>query len=328
MIAAVTVRWGLLSTARINAEIMAGGRESQDAEIVAVASRERSRAEAYAREHGLARAHGSYEELLADPQVDAVYNPLPNSLHVPWTTRALEAGKHVLCEKPLSHRPADVEALFDLAAHEGVVLQEAFMYRHHPQSARVAELVRGGSVGRLRGVLAVFSFRLTDPANIRMLPELDGGALMDLGCYCVSGSRLLAGEPERVQAEQVLGETGVDIAFHGTMRFPGDVVAQFEASFEAPRRQRLEAIGEEGVLVVEAPWRQDWGGDVLIERGGEVERVEIPEGNAYRLELENMAATIRGETEPLLGRKESLGQARAIEALYRAASESRAIEPG
>jgi xylose dehydrogenase (NAD/NADP) len=322
----MTVRLGLLSTARINREILAGAAETDAVDVVAVASRERARAEAYAREHELERAHGRYEELLADPEVDAVYNPLPNSLHVPWSARALEAGKHVLCEKPLSPRADDVAAAFDVAEEHGLVLMEAFMYRHHPQTARVAELVRDDAIGRLRAVRAVFSFRLADRADIRMRSELDGGALMDVGCYCVSGARLLAGEPELVYGDATRADTGVDVAFHGTLRFPADVVAQFEASFLAPRRQRLEATGEDGTLVVEAPWRPDWGGDVLLDRGSEVERFETPEANAYRLELENFAAAVAGGAAPLLGRDEALGQARVLEALFRSAADGRAVE--
>ena len=321
------VSLGLLSTARINEDVLAGARASAAVEVVAVASRERTRAEAYARAHGIPRAHGSYDDLLTDPDVEAVYISLPNSLHVPWSLRALEAGKHVLCEKPLSRRPADAEAAFRLAADRGLVLMEAFMYRHHPQTRRVAELVAEGGVGRLRSVRGTFSFPLADLANIRMLPELDGGALMDLGCYCVSGSRLLAGEPERVYGEQVLAPTCVDAAFFGTLRFPGEVLAQFEASFSAPRRQRLEAIGEEGLLAVEAPWRIDWPGDVVLERDGRVERVEIQTGDSYRLELENMAAAIRGEADPLLGREDAVAQARVLESLHRSADEGHPLAP-
>ena len=241
--------------------------------------------------------------------------------------RALEAGKHVLCEKPLSRRPDEVAAAFEVAARSRLVLMEAFMYRHHPQTGRVARLVREGAIGRLRAVRAAFSFPLHDRMDIRMLKALDGGALMDVGCYCVSGSRLLAGEPERVFGEQVVGETGVDVAFHGTMRFPGDICAQFDASFVAPVRQSLEAVGEDGVLVVEAPWRQDWGGSVLLRRDGEVERVVIEEEDAYRRQLENMSYAIRGRAEPLLGRDDALGQARAIAALYRSADEGRPVTP-
>ena len=317
----MTVRLGLLSTARINDQILRGSAETEAVEVVAVGSRDGARAEAYARERGLARAHGSYESLLADPALDAVYVALPNALHAEWAVRALEAGKHVLVEKPFSARPDAVESAFDVAGRHGLVLAEAFMYRHHPQTARVAELVRGGAIGRLRSIQARFAFRLTDPANIRAARDLGGGALLDLGSYCVSGARLLAGEPERVQAEVVpLGD--VDGAFHGMLRFPGEIVAQFEASFLAPLGQRLEAAGENGVLVVEAPWRQDWGGDVLLRRGDEVERIEIPPANAYTLELEDFASAIRGERAPLLGREDALGQARTLAALLAAAEPS------
>ena len=325
MLRRVTLRLGLLSTARINREILRAAAATADVEVVAVASRERERADAYAREQGLDHAYGTYEELLADPEVDAVYNPLPNSLHVPWSQRALEAGKHVLCEKPLSRRPDDVARLFELAERRGLLVAEAFMYRHHPQSNRLRELVDEGTIGPLRLIRGAFSFPLSDPANIRMLRDLDGGALMDVGCYCVSGARLLAGEPERVSGEQTLAPSGVDVAFHGTMRFAGDVVAQFDASFLVPMRQSLEAIGEDGSIIVEAPWRQDWGGRVLIRRGDEVEEVAIPAASAYQLELEDFAAAARGEREPLLGRQDALAQARALEALQRAADEGRSV---
>jgi len=320
------LRLGLLSTARINRAILDGAADSDLVEVVAVASRDAARAREYAREHGIPRAHGSYDDLLADPGVDAVYIPLPNRLHHEWTQRALAAGKHVLCEKPYSRRPSEVEEAFDVAERSGLVLMEAFMYRHHPQMRRVVELVSGGAVGRLRAIRAAFTFRLDDAANVRLQPELDGGALMDVGCYCVSGARLLAGEPIRVQAEQVTGETGVDVAFHGTLRFADDVVAEFHASFVAPRAQELEAIGEEGSLVVEAPWRADWGGDLLLRRNDQVERMEVGPVNPFLLELENFAAAVEGRAEPLLGREDALGQARAIDALYRAAAEGRAVE--
>ena len=177
----MSVRFGILSTARINEKVLAGARESELVEVAAVASRDQARAGEYAREHGIARAYGGYEELLADPELDAVYISLPNSLHVKWSIRALEAGKHVLCEKPLSRRPDDVERAFDVADRTGLLLTEAFMYRHNPQTARLQELVAGGAIGQLRFVRAAFSFTLSDPANIRLSSDLDGGALMDIG---------------------------------------------------------------------------------------------------------------------------------------------------
>ncbi len=317
------MRLGLLSTANINRLVLAGARASDAVEAVAVASRDAGRAAAYAREHGLERAHGSYEALLADPDVDAVYISLPNSMHVDWSVRALEAGKHVLCEKPLARRPEDVERAFDAADRAGRVLAEAFMYRHHPQAARVAELVRGGAIGGLRAIRASFSFPLADLENVRMRPELDGGSLMDVGCYCVSGARLLAGEPERVYGEQRLGPTGVDTTFVGTLCFPGDVVATFHSSMDLPPRQELEALGTEGTLLVQAPWRVDLGGDLLLEG----ERVDVPEADSYRLELEDLAAAIAGEREPLLGREDALGQACTIDALYRSAEAGEPVAP-
>jgi xylose dehydrogenase (NAD/NADP) len=178
----VPVKWGIISTAAINRQFLDGARESSELQIVAVASRERASAERYAREHGIERAHGGYDSLLADSEVEAVYISLPNSLHIEWAVRALEAGKHVLCEKPLSRRAADVIRAFDVAEREGRLLMEAFMYRHNPQTQRLSELVRSGTIGRLRMVRAAFSFVADDPANVRFSAALDGGALMDVGC--------------------------------------------------------------------------------------------------------------------------------------------------
>jgi D-xylose 1-dehydrogenase (NADP+, D-xylono-1,5-lactone-forming) len=321
-----TVSWGFLSTANINDKLLAGAAESDRADVIAVASRDAARAEAYARERGIERAYGSYEELLADPDVEAVYISLPNSLHVEWSIRALEAGKHVLCEKPLSRRAADVERAFDVAEESGRLLMEAFMYRHNPQTARLKELADGGAIGRLRLVRAAFSFSLTDGENVRLNSSLDGGGLMDVGCYCVSGTRLLGGEPERVYGEQVLGESGVDEVFTGTMRLPGDVLAQFDAGLVLPVRDELEAIGEDGSLFLDDPWHCKRPVIELRTAGG-VEEIAVEPADSYRLQLENISDAIRGEAEPLLGREDAVGQARAIEALYRSATEGRPVNP-
>ena len=313
------MRLGLLSTANINRAILAGAAKAGRIDVAAVASRDASRADTYAAEHGIARAHGSYEALLADPDVEAVYISLPNGMHHEWTMHALAAGKHVLCEKPYTRHPHEAEEAFEAADAAGLVLAEAFMYRHHPQTATVARLVADGAIGRLCAVKATFTFPLRDLSDVRALPELDGGALMDVGCYCVSGIRLLAGEPEHVRGEQVTGTTGIDMAFHGTLRCAGDVVGQFEATFRSPQRQSLEAVGEDGELVVEAPWRVDWGGSVTLRRDGATELVEVDEADAYTLELENLADAIDGRAPALLGRADAVGQARAIDALYRSA---------
>jgi D-xylose 1-dehydrogenase (NADP+, D-xylono-1,5-lactone-forming) len=255
--------------------------------------------------------------------VEAVYISLPNSLHVEWSIRALEAGKHVLCEKPLSRHPEEVERAFDAADRAGRLLMEAFMYRHNPQTAKLLELVRGGAIGQLRVVRAAFSFSLADPRNIRLAAELDGGALMDVGCYCVSGARLLAGEPARVFGASA-ERSGVDVVFAGTLALDGGVMALFDCGLALPFRDELEAIGEEGSIFLDDPWhcRKPM---IEVRRGGDLERIEIPRVDSYRLELENFADAIRGEAEPLLGREDALGQARAIDALYRSVSKSEAV---
>jgi D-xylose 1-dehydrogenase (NADP+, D-xylono-1,5-lactone-forming) len=311
--------WGIISTAHINRLVLAGARESDRVDVVAVASRDQARAEAYAREHGIERAFGSYEALLADPDIDAVYVSLPNSLHVEWSIRALEAGKHVLCEKPLDRRPDEVERAFEAAARSGRILMEAFMYRHNPQTAKLRELVEAGAIGQLGVVRSAFSFSLGDPDNVRLAADLDGGALMDVGCYCVSGSRLLGGEPERVYGEQVTGESGVDVLFSGTMRFPDGVAAHFDCGFVLPARDELEVVGSEGSLFLDDPWHARRP-VIELRRESGVEEIALQPADSYRLELENLSDAIHGEAEPLLGRDDAVGQARTIDALYRSAA--------
>jgi predicted dehydrogenase len=306
-----------MSTARINAAVIPGLRESPESELVAVASRSGGRAAEYAREWGIPRAHGSYEALLDNPEVEAVYISLPNGPHVEWSIRAVEAGKHVLCEKPFARYPADVERAFDAADRAGRLLMEAFMWRHHPQTHRLRELVADGAIGELRLIRATFSFTLR-PDDVRLDPTLAGGALMDVGCYCVSGSRLLGGEPTEVSARQVLGRSGVDMRLAGTLVFPGDVLAQIDCAFDLPFRQGLEAIGSEGTARVATPWGIDSPG-IVLDRGGNSERIDVGVADRYRLQSDNFSRAIRGVEPQLLGRADALGQARAIDALYRSA---------
>jgi xylose dehydrogenase (NAD/NADP) len=315
----MALRWGLLSTARINDAFLRGVEESSSSDVVAVASRDGERARTYAQAHGIASAHGSYEALLDDPTVDAVYISLPNGMHLDWTERALRAGKHVLCEKPLGRDPDAVAAAFDLAEQQGVALREAFMYRHNPQTVRLAELVAEGAIGTLRSIRSTFSFVLSDPDDVRLSGDLDGGALLDLGCYCVSASRLLAGEPESAAGVRVLAGRGVDVSFAGAMRFPGEVIAAFDASFQAADGSWLEVAGDAGVLRVEDPWHAHTPG--IIHRDAHGERsIEIAPANSYRLEAEDLAAVIAGSGGGgALGRDDAIGQARALGMLHRAA---------
>ena len=313
------MRWGILSTANIGRKLIAGARDA-GVELVAVGSRDEARGRAFADEFGIPRVHGSYEALLADDDVEAIYNPLPNALHVPWSIRALEAGKHVLCEKPLTRHVGQVEQAFDAADRAGRVLMEAFMWRFHPQTKRLLELVRSGTIGQLRHINARFGFELdSGSGNVRWNEELEGGALMDVGCYCVSGMRLLAGEPLRVSAERV--GHGVDGRVAAVLRFAGDVTGTFDCGMDVHPRSGLEVVGDKGTLWIADPWHgQSPGIDVV---GGE--RIEVERVNPYGRELLEVEAAVREGRAPALDRAESLGQARAIDALYRSAEEGRAI---
>jgi predicted dehydrogenase len=319
------VKWGIVSTADINRKVIPGAKESPKVELLGVASRDAARAQAYASEWEIPRAYGSYEELLADPDIEAVYISLPNTMHVEWSIRSLEAGKHVLCEKPFTRHPDEVTEAFDVADKTGYLLTEAFMWRHNPQTAKLKELVDSGAIGELRLIRSTFSYGLYDDANIRLRTDVEGGALMDVGCYNVSGSRLLGGEPERVWGEAWYGPSGTDWVFTGTMRFPNDVIASFDCGTAMPNRDELEAIGSEGSLFLDDPWHCN---EPVIEvrRDDGVERIAIERQDSYRLELENLGGAIRGTGELLLARDDAMGQARALEALHEAATRSTPVE--
>lgn len=307
------IRWGILGTGNITQKLLRGARLSDAVEVVAVASRDLERAAAFASEHQIPRSFGSYEAMLDDPGVDAVYISVPNALHHPWTMTALAAGKHVLCEKPYTRRPDEVTAAYDAADRAGLVLSEAFMWRHTRQTQRLLELL--SRIGQLQTIRATFSFPLKNPANIRLRSDLDGGSLMDVGCYCVSGARLLAGEePETVYGTQEVGPSGVDLRFTGVLRFPSGVVAEFTSGFTTDH-ESLEAIGTEGSIRLPDPWHNVRGVFTFND-----EEIRLDPGNPYQAELENVGAAIRGDGEPQLGRADALGQARAIAALYESAA--------
>jgi xylose dehydrogenase (NAD/NADP) len=320
------VNWGILSTADINQKLIPGAHESPKVKLLAVASRDKERAEEYARSWEIERAYGSYDELLADPEIEAVYIPLPNTMHVEWSIKALEAGKHVLCEKPMSRSAADVERAFETAEKDGRILSEAFMYRHNPQTRQLTQLVDDGAIGELRLIRAAFSYGLYDAENIRLRTDVEGGSLMDVGCYCVSGSRLLGGEPERVYGEARIGETGTDWVFTGTLRFPGDVLATFDCGTGLVDRDELEAIGSEGSLFLDDPWHCTVP-TIELRKDGNVDRIGVERQDSYRLELENVSDAIRGEADLLLGREDGVAQARVLEALHQSATSGSPVTP-
>jgi predicted dehydrogenase len=318
-VATSLVKWGIVSTADINRKVIPGATESPKVDLVAVASRTQERADAYAAEWGIPRAYGTYEALLADPEIEAVYISLPNTMHTEWSVKAVEAGKHVLCEKPFTRHPEQVTEAWDAADRAGRLLSEAFMYRHNPQTRRVKALVDEGAIGELRLIRSTFSYGLYDADNIRLRTEVEGGALMDVGCYNVSWSRLIAGEPERVWGEAWYGPSGTDWVFTGTMRFPNDVVASFDCGTAMTNRDEVEIVGSEGSLFLDDPFHCVSPG-IELRRGDAVDRIELEREDSYRLELENLSDAIHGEEPLLLGRDDAMGQARALEALHRSAS--------
>jgi len=303
------VRLGLLSTAAINGAILGARAEDAPFEITAVGSRDGARAQAFAHEQGIATAHASYDALLEDDGIDAVYIALPNALHHEWTMHALAAGKHVICEKPYTRRPQEADEAHDEADRRGLVLTEGFMWRHAPQTGLLRELLP--RVGELRAVHATFTGALPRSDDVRWTRDLGGGALLDLGCYCISAARLVTGgEPDRAHGEaQVQGE--VDGSFAGTLRFE-HVTATFQCSLLAPPVNTIEVIGADGVLRVPNAFVNPPGVVVL---NGEEHRVEA--GNHYRAELDNFCAAIRGEHPALIGRAEMRGQARVFDLLLR-----------
>ena len=221
--------------------------------------------------------------------------------------------------RTLTRSAAEVEQAFAAADRAGRILAEAFMWRHLPQTATLARLVREGAIGELRLVRASFSFTLDEPGNIRLDPKLAGGALMDVGCYCVSGARLLAGEPEEAAAQQVLAPSGVDIRLAGVLRHAGNVLSELHCGFDLPGRHDLEAIGSSGALRLADPWHGNRPGIDLTRADGSTERIPVESADPYRLQLEQFARAVAGAEPALLGRADAVGQAHALDALYRAA---------
>jgi len=321
------LQWGLLGTARINRALIPPLRVSSGNRLLAVASRDAGRAAAYAKEWGIERAHGSYEALLADPAIDAVYIPLPNHLHAEWTIRAARAGKHVLCEKPLALTVAEVDAMEAAARESHVVLAEAFMYRHHPQTLKVRELLDGGAIGAPRFLRGSFTFRLDRPDDVRLRPEWGGGCLWDVGCYPLSFARFVLGaEPVEVFGSAVTGPTGIDETFAGQLVFPGGVLVQIDAGFRAAFRTHLEITGTEGTIVVRQPWKPERLPILVIRESG-TEEIAGEGEDRYLLEIEDLAACVRSGRPPRVSLAESRGNVAAIVALLESARVGRPVRP-
>jgi predicted dehydrogenase len=324
MAAVKRLRWGLLGTARINRALIPALRASERSDLLAVASRDADKGAAHAREWGIPRVLG-YEEMLGDPAIDVVYIPLPNSLHAEWTVRAARAGKHVLCEKPLALTVEEVDAVAAAARATGVVVAEAFMYRHHPQTRRVKELVAAGAIGDLKLVRGAFTFDLTRETDVRLAASLGGGSLWDVGCYPVSYARYLVGaEPAEAFGWQAVGPSGIDEGFYGQLRFGPDVFAQFDSGFRAAFRTRLEVVGRAGAIVVDRPFKPTPQESIHLTRGDQTEEVPVSgPAELYLGEVEDMADVVLLGRPPSISLAESRGNVAALVALYRSAREGR-----
>ena len=318
--------WGLLGTARINRALIPAIRAASRSRLVGVASRTADRAAASAAEWEIATTYSSYEAMLADPAIDVVYIPLPNHLHVEWTLRAVAAGKHVLCEKPLALTPQDVDRVAEAAAQKQVVVTEAFMYRHHPLTRQVVEMVAGGAIGTLRAVRGTFTFPLTRAGDVRLTPEWGGGSAWDVGCYPVSYARLLAkGEPIAVTAQARTGATGIDVGLAGTMQFPDGMLAAVDCGFDAHFRTYVEAAGTDGILAIDTPFKPGEQAEVRLTRGDETTIVECAGAPLYLGEVEDVERAVLDGATPAMSLRDSRGNAAALCALLQAAREARRV---
>jgi xylose dehydrogenase (NAD/NADP) len=314
------LRWGLLSTARINRAVIPPIRASLQSELKAVASRDVVKAKDYAREWQIPHAYGSYEELLADENIDAIYNPLPNHLHAEWSIRAAEAGKHVLCEKPLALTLDEVDQMMAAAKQHNVIITEAFMYKHHPQTLKVLELIKQDAIGDLLLIKGAFTFNLDRPDDVRWVPEWGGGSIWDVGCYPISFARLVANaDPVEVFGWQVSGSTGIDVVFSGQLHFTSGLLAQFDCGFRAPFRTAIEIVGTKGAIELKSPFKPAGGEWIKIKRGDSVDKLRSPEYELYRGEIEDMEHAALDRDAPRISLENSRGNVATILALLESA---------
>ena len=320
------LHWGLLSTAHINHALIPPLKASKRNRLAAVASRSQSIADAYAREWKIPRALGSYDALLNDPEIDVIYNPLPNSLHAQWTIKALRAGKHVLCEKPMALSLAEMDAIKTASQETHRVAAEAFMYRHHPQTLKVKQMMDDGSLGRLQLIKGSFTFMLTREGDVRLDKTLGGGSIWDVGCYPISYARMVVGaEPLEVFGWQVSGPTGIDLAFTGQMRFPDDVHAQFDCGFASPFHSFIEIVGTEGTLNIPNPFKPNEKEKIYLTRDGKTETIQIKGRELYIGEVEDMADAILLGKPPRMSLDDSRGNAGTILAFLESAQSGKTI---
>jgi xylose dehydrogenase (NAD/NADP) len=315
------INWGILGCAGIAEKaFIPAVRESQNGVLGAIAARDEDRAKSWAGRFGFERAHRTYQELVEDPAIDAIYNPLPNDLHAEWSIRAIRAGKHVICEKPMAMNAPEVRAMIQAADTHGVLLMEGFMYKFHPQIEKTLELIHQGTIGELRSVHSSFTFQFErDGTNYRWSPAMGGGALYDVGCYTLSLARLVFGEePVSAFASARLDPaTGVDMTTAAVLEFPGGRFALCDASFEAHFQSRLLAVGADGTLRLERAFSAK-AFDVEIElvRGDAKDAVRVPQANMFALMVEHFGDAVLGRAPLRYPAADALGNMRAIDACF------------
>jgi predicted dehydrogenase len=329
------VRWGVLSTAAIGVnKVIPAMQQAEHCEIVAIASRDKPRAESAARKLGIARAYGSYEELLADPLVEAVYNPLPNHLHVLWSIRALEAGKHVLCEKPIALTSAEAQTLVEAAhRHPSLNVVEAFMYPHHPQWQRALSIVKEGGIGTLRTIQSCFSYFNDDPANVRNQADIGGGGLMDIGCYPISLSRLFFGhEPRRVFGWiEIDPRFQIDRLASAILEFETGT-STFTCSTQLVPFQRVNLLGTAGRIEIEIPFNAPADRPTRIwhqtgnQPGGPIEEIRLPICNQYGRQGDAFSLSVRNGRPALPRIEDAVANMRVIEAVFESQGAGRFVE--
>lgn len=333
------VRWGLLSTAAINEALLDPIRQAARSELVAVASRDPARAQAYAARENIPKAHGSYEELLADPEVDVIYNPLPNLLHSEWTVQAAEAGKHVLCEKPLVTTIEHFDQVDAAAKANGVVVFEAFMYLHHPQTLKATQMIVEGKLGQLQQIMSWFQYYLPKERsdNIRLSAKLHGGSLWDVGVYPNSLAITMAAvgrtvkAPNQVTASQIVGETGVDVATRGQLHFDDGLTAQIASGFRTPPLSGARIVGDEGMLEIVEPWKPGHTGEesrmVFTHRSGSSTNIVTPAKDPYLCEVEAMEACVLEGAEPVVPLSTSRVFLQSVLAMLESAKTGKTVQP-
>lgn len=320
------LNWGLLSTARINRALIKPLNASKRTRLLAVASRSQTSADAYAREWKIPRAHGRYEALLNDPEIDVIYNSLPNHLHAEWTIKALRAGKHVLCEKPLALTLAEIDAMTQAANETGKILSEAFMYRHHPQTLKVKEIAASGELGKIQLIKGAFTFTIENENDIRNFKDMGGGSVWDIGCYPISYARTMVGAgPVEVFGWQVTGPGGSDEKFIGQMKFKDGIQMQFDCGFKSPYRSYIEIVGTDAVLNIPNPFKPGIKNEIYLTQGGKAKKINIKGKELYLGEVEDMCDAVLHGKAPRVTLADSRENVAVILALLESAESGKFV---